>query len=93
MSLYQLRILSLGAGVQSSTILLMACRGEFPKPDVAIFADTGWETNATYMHLEWLKVEAGKHGIPVIVVGLGNIRDLTVDAHVRSRNEHQPLDL
>jgi len=92
MSLYQLRILSLGAGVQSSTILLMACRGEFPKPDVAIFADTGWETNATYMHLEWLKVEAGKHGIPVIVVDNGNIRERMIDSHVRgSRWISMPL--
>jgi 3'-phosphoadenosine 5'-phosphosulfate sulfotransferase (PAPS reductase)/FAD synthetase len=46
----------------------MACKGLLPKPDAAIFADTGWETNATYQHLEWLKVEAGRHGISVEVV-------------------------
>ena len=34
-----IRILSLGAGVQSSTMALMAERGEFGvKPDAAIFA-------------------------------------------------------
>ena len=39
-----IRILSLGAGVQSSTMALMADQGAFgKKPDAAIFADTGWE--------------------------------------------------
>ena len=36
-----LNVLSLGAGVQSSTLLLMSCRGVLPKLDAAIFADTG----------------------------------------------------
>jgi len=39
-----IRILSLGAGVQSSTMALMADQGAFGvKPDAAVFADTGWE--------------------------------------------------
>ena len=39
------RSLSLGAGVQSTVLALMAERGDhgLSKPDVAIFADTGWE--------------------------------------------------
>jgi hypothetical protein len=38
-----LRVLSLGAGVQSTTLALMAAHGEIgPMPDCAIFADTGW---------------------------------------------------
>ena len=37
-----LNIISLGAGVQSTTMALMAARGEIgPMPDHAIFADTG----------------------------------------------------
>ncbi len=36
-------VLSLGAGVQSSTMAIMAANGELPKPDCAIFADTGYE--------------------------------------------------
>lgn len=75
MSHYKLKILSLGAGVQSSTLLLMACKGQIEKPNLAIFADTGWESMATYAHLEWLKIEAGKHGIEVVVTDNGNIRD------------------
>jgi hypothetical protein len=48
-----MRILSLGAGVQSSTMALMAEAGEFGvKPDAAIFADTGWEPPQVYEHLE-----------------------------------------
>ena len=40
----RLHILSLGAGVQSSTLALMFARGEVtPMPDCAIFADTGAE--------------------------------------------------
>lgn len=50
----RLRVLSLGAGVQSTTIALMAARGEILAPDCAIFADTGDEPAAVYRHLAWL---------------------------------------
>lgn len=50
-----LTIISLGAGVQSTTMALMAAHDEIkPMPDCAIFADTGWEPKAVYGHLEWL---------------------------------------
>lgn len=50
-----LRVLSLGAGVQSTTLALMAAHGEIgPMPDVAIFADTGWEPKPVLEHLRWL---------------------------------------
>ncbi|MBU0977324.1 MAG: hypothetical protein KKD18_02830 [Nanoarchaeota archaeon] len=82
---YKLKILSLGAGVQSSTILLMSCKGELPRLDAAIFADTGWERNETYIHLEWLRQEAGKHGIEVITVNNGNIKERIIESHVRGK--------
>lgn len=51
-------IISLGAGVQSSTMALMAAKGEItPMPEAAIFADTGWESKATYYHLRWLETQ------------------------------------
>ncbi len=51
----RLRVLSLGAGVQSTTLALMAAHGEVgPMPDCAVFADTGWEPRAVYDHLAWL---------------------------------------
>ena len=68
-------ILSLGAGVQSSTILLMACQGELPKPDAAVFADTGWEPQAVYDHLAWLETQARVAGIPIYRVATGNLKD------------------
>lgn len=47
-----LRIISLGAGVQSTTLALMAAAGEIgPMPDCAIFADTQSEPTAVYRHL------------------------------------------
>lgn len=70
-----MRVLSLGAGVQSTTLILMAAHGEFDsKPDVAIFADTGWEPKRVYEHLTWLEKEVG-HIIPIIRVSNGNIRE------------------
>ena len=51
-----LRILSLGAGVQSSCLALMAQEGLTKhKPDYMIFADTGWEPSFVYEHVEYLK--------------------------------------
>ncbi len=52
----RLVVLSLGAGVQSTTLALMAAAGEIgPMPDCAIFADTGWEPRQVYDHLDWLE--------------------------------------
>lgn len=66
-----LRILSLGAGVQSTTLALMIARGDLPMVDAAIFADTGWEPVAVYQHLEWLESVLP---FPVIRVTAGDLR-------------------
>jgi hypothetical protein len=66
--------LSLGAGVQSSTLFLMACEGEL-RIDNAVFADTGFEPSAVYTYLDWLKTQAERAGIPLVTVSYGNIRD------------------
>ena len=50
---YDLRTLSLGAGVQSSTLYLLAVTGELPLPDVAIFAHTQSEPTWVYEHQDW----------------------------------------
>lgn len=48
--------LSLGAGVQSSCLALMAAKGEIcPMPDAAIFADTQAEPASVYEWLDWLE--------------------------------------
>ena len=70
----RLRALSLGAGVQSTTLALMAAHGEIgPMPDCAIFADTGWEPKAVYAHLQWL-TSTDVLPFPVHIVAAGNIR-------------------
>lgn len=69
-----LRVISLGAGVQSTTLALMAAHGEIgPVPDCAIFADTGWEPAAVYEHLRWMQ-SGNVLPFPVHVVTAGNIR-------------------
>lgn len=50
----RIRALSLGAGVQSTTLALMGSRGDLERPDFAIFADTGKEPRRIYEHLDWL---------------------------------------
>jgi len=67
-----LTVISLGAGVQSSTMAIMAAKGDFPKVDCAIFADTGYEPKAVYTYLEFLKKILP---YPVYLVEKGNIRD------------------
>lgn len=72
----QPRVLNLGAGVQSSTLLLLSAEGRIPRFDVAIFADTGWEPAAVYTHLDRIEREVAKPaGIPILRVSVGNIRD------------------
>lgn len=74
-----IRILSLGAGVQSSTVLLMSLAGELPRLDAAIFADTGWEPRSVYEHLDRLEEVAQAEGVPVYRVSAGNIHDDAID--------------
>ncbi len=64
-----LTVISLGGGVQSSVMALMASQGAFdPAPDCAIFADTRWELPSIYAHLEWL---ASHLTFPLYVVDNG----------------------
>jgi hypothetical protein len=79
-----LTILSLGAGVQSTTLLLMAIHGDLPKPDCAVFADTQWEPKAVYEHLGKLAPLALNAGIVIHSVTKGNIRAMYLDESKRS---------
>ncbi len=74
----QLRVVSLGAGVQSSALALMADEGLFgAKPDYAIFSDTGAEPAAVYAQLWWL---ASVLSYPVRIVSAGSLRQELLDA-------------
>ncbi len=78
-----IHIISLGAGVQSTTMALMAAAGEItPMPDCAIFADTGAEPKAIYSHLDWLETQ-----LPFTVhrVSAGNLR-LQIEGAMRGDN-------
>ena len=75
-STHSLTVISLGGGVQSSVMALMASQGAFDAiPDCAIFADTHWEPPSLYTHLDWL---AERLGFPLYVVDNG--RSLREDA-------------
>lgn len=74
----RLRVLSLGAGVQSTTLALMAARGDLGQmPDFAIFADTQSEPRAVYEHLIWLE---GVLPFPVHRISKGSLRQQLADA-------------
>tara|TARA_R100001460_G_scaffold15642_3_gene34429 strand:+ start:31 stop:828 length:798 start_codon:yes stop_codon:yes gene_type:complete len=69
----RLTVISLGAGVQSSTMALMANDGLIdPMPTCAIFADTQNEPKYIYEYLEYLK---GILKFPVYTVTKGNIKE------------------
>ena len=54
----KITVLSLGAGVQSSALALLAAREDIkPMPDAAVFADTGAESKKTYDYLDMLSKE------------------------------------
>ena len=59
-------VISLGCGVQSSTMALMAAHREItPMPVAAIFADTGAEPEPVYEWLEWIR---GANVLPFPVI-------------------------
>jgi 3'-phosphoadenosine 5'-phosphosulfate sulfotransferase (PAPS reductase)/FAD synthetase len=64
------RVLSLGAGVQSTTVLLLALNGKLDPFDRVIFADTGDEPADVYEHLKRLQQRAA-----IDVVSAGRLSD------------------
>ena len=68
----KLRILSLGAGVQSSTLAMLIEQGKVPMVDAAIFADVGAEPDNVIEWLQWLKT---KVSYPIYVVQWRNLKE------------------
>ncbi|MCY4578426.1 MAG: DUF6339 family protein [Chloroflexi bacterium] len=79
-----LRSLSLGAGVQSTVLALMADRGEYglEKPDVAVFADTGWEPASVYEHLDWLESQLSYEVVRVKAADVPWYREGTIRENI-----------
>ena len=66
------KFISLGAGVQSSTMALMAEHGLLPKPDFAVFADTLAEPESVYKWLDFLEQQLS---FPVYRISKGSLED------------------
>lgn len=79
-------ILSLGAGVQSSTMALMAAKGELtPMPDAAIFADTQAEPAKVYDWLDWLEKQLP---YPVYRVTAGSLTEKSLELRTSKAGTH-----
>lgn len=75
-------IISLGAGVQSSTMALMAKHGKItPMPKHAVFADTQAEPDSVYEWLAWLEKQLP---FPVHRVTAGSLTDTALRLRVSS---------
>lgn len=72
------RILSLGAGVQSTALALMSARGELPPLDFAVFADTGGEPKKVYEHLDWIETQ-----VPFPIIRASRAGDMLGDAALK----------
>lgn len=68
----KVRVLNLGAGVQSTAIYLMMRDGEIEPSDVAVFADTQDEPPHVYEHLEWMRSLGGP---PIEIVTAGKLSE------------------
>lgn len=75
--------LSLGAGVQSSTLALMAAAGEItPMPTAAIFADTQADPPEVYRWLDWLETRLP---FPVHRVTAGSLEAAALTPHTSKK--------
>lgn len=79
-----IHILSLGAGVQSSTLALMAAYGEvphLPRLSAAIFADTQDEPQSVYAWLDWLEsaIKAAPNPFPIHRVTRGKLSERSLE--------------
>ena len=82
-------VISLGAGVQSSTMALMAAHGELtPRPAYAIFADTKFEPEGVYKHLDWLESVVSNplrvnNPFPILRVTKGSLKEAVLEGKSR----------
>lgn len=83
-----LKTLSLGGGVQSSTLVEMMVVGELPAVDFVIFADTGDEPAHVYQAVWYLAGRLASINVPTIVVSGG---DMVADLYGGKRFAAMPL--
>lgn len=78
-----LRYIALGAGVQSTAMLILSCEGKIRRADVAIFADTQDEPQWVYDHLERLE---NWSSIPIERISHGKL-----SSDILKRNHFAPI--
>jgi hypothetical protein len=74
-----LRVLVVGGGAPSTTLLLMSLAGQLPRLDAVVFPDTGFERPAVTEHLARLARVARSAGVAFYRVGAGSLRDDALD--------------
>ena len=70
-----MEVLSFGAGVQSSALILLALEGRHPKPDLVVFADTGSERPRTYETVKQISRLCRAGGVEFVTVQCWNDED------------------
>lgn len=80
--------LSLGGGVQSSTLAEMIVEGDLPPVNYVIFADTGDEPDYVYQQVEYLRGRLASVGVPLEVVTAGDMLD---DFYTGSQSNFLPV--
>lgn len=89
----QVRCISLGGGVQSTTMVLMHLleKAFNPPPDIAMFIDLGWERVATYGNIIRLQQLSGKQGFSVKWIKNRDIRsDILTNVSDRTKRLNTP---
>lgn len=86
-------VLSLGGGVQSSTLAEMACDGLLGPLRAICFADTGGELPETYAHLDYLHGRAERAGIAFFYVTAGDLRRDLVARHGKGGQPNLPVQI
>lgn len=81
----KIHYLSLGAGVQSSTMALMAAKGEIdaPMPQFAVFADTLAEPQSVYIWLDWLEKQLP---YPVYRIEKGSLENISTTVYTAKKS-------
>ncbi len=76
-----LNVISLGAGKQSTYMLIQALEGNFTeKPDYAVFSDLGCEPQKVYEYVQWLRFYVkDKYDFEITTVSAGNLMQDMLD--------------
>lgn len=87
------KVISIGFGVQSTTMYFMSSLGVIPRADIAFFADPKSEDPRTYEYIKWVLGWAKENnGIKIISGSRGSLYQDTVDAiKLNKRVAQMPL--